>query len=532
MSHPWKTQPRDYQLDVLRTSWALRAYFLAWEPGVGKSKPIADQAAALYLRGEIKQLLVVAPKGVHFNWVDDQLPTHMPDETNYYAVAVRADKFDTKWHQQELQRLLTHRGLRILCVNYDALRLKKFLERPKNGRYSGYLWDFVTQAPTMGVLDESRKIKNPDAERTKAALAFSDRLPWKRCADGTPVPKGPHDIYSQVEWLDSDFWRRHGMSSFTAFQRRYTKYKESKIPMVIGGKPITQKAFNSDGTPKIDPKTGKQAVEPRYVMLEDGYKNLDDLHEKLKPLMSRLRKEDVLKELPAKIYQYRPFELSAKQRAHYEELREKFLTEVDGETVTATIAMVRLLRLAQVTSNYLPVGHEGLGTRRMAVIDEKDNPRLESLLDQLDELPGQTVIWCRFVEDTRIITSALDDCKLTWARFDGQTSDDDRRRYVAEFKGGDKQYMVARPSSGLGSGFTLTNAHYVVYYNNEPGLDARVQSEDRVHRLGQTVPPTIVDMVARGTVDKRIVEGLRAGWDVASLITDGHLREWLQEAPK
>lgn len=524
MSHPWKTQPREYQLAALRHSWAMRAYFFAWEPGVGKSKPICDQAAALYFRGDIKRLLVVAPKGVHFSWVDDQLPTHMPDETNYYAVAVRADKFETKWHQQELQRLLTHRGLAVLCVNYDALRLKKFLERPKNGRYTGYLWDFVTTAPTMGVLDESRKIKNPDAERTKAAQSFADRLPWKRCADGTPVPKGPPDIYSQVEWLDSDFWRRHGIVSFTAFQRRYTKYKPSRIPMVIGGKPILQKAWNDDGTPRLD-ASGKQVMEPRYVALEDGYKDLDDLHAKLQPIMSRLRKEDVLKELPAKIYQYRPFELSKKQRAHYEELREKFLTVVDGETVTATIAMVRLLRLAQVTSNYVPVGHEGLGTRRMAVIDEEDNPRLEALLDQLDEMPGQVVIWCRFREDTRIITSALSDAHLTWAKFDGETSDDDRRRYVAEFKAGDKQYMVARPSSGLGSGFTLTNAHYAVYYNNDPSLDVRIQSEDRIHRLGQTVPPTIVDLVARGTVDKKIVENLRAGWDVASLVTDNRLRE-------
>src|SRR5438045_6670617 len=69
----------------------------------------------------------------------------------------------------------------------------------------------------------------------------------------------------------------------------------------------------------------------RKVEVKVCYRNLEDLSAKISPISSRLLKEDVLKELPPKTYQVRPFEMSKKQRATYDELRTQYMVEIEGE---------------------------------------------------------------------------------------------------------------------------------------------------------------------------------------------------------
>ena len=86
--------------------------------------------------------------------------------------------------------------------------------------------------------------------------------------------------------------------------------------------------------------------------------------------------------------------------------------------------------------------------------------------------------------------------------------------------------MVATPQAG-GKGNTWTVANLVVYYSNTYDLEARAQSEDRPHRDGQTQKVTYVDLVARGTVDEKILQALRKKIDMATIISGDNYREWL-----
>jgi len=79
-----------------------------------------------------------------------------------------------------------------------------------------------------------------------------------------------------------------------------------------------------------------------------------------------------------------------------------------------------------------------------------------------------------------------------------------------------------------GRGITLTAANTVIYYSNNYSLEMRQQSEDRAHRVGQTNPVTYIDLIARGTLDDKIIQALLAKRNIANEILHDDLEDWIQ----
>ena len=79
IDYDYKTQPFDHQRDALEESWykTYHAYFM--EMGTGKSKVAIDNIGVLYIEGDLNAALIVAPKGVYDNWVQGEIPAHLPD---------------------------------------------------------------------------------------------------------------------------------------------------------------------------------------------------------------------------------------------------------------------------------------------------------------------------------------------------------------------------------------------------------------------------------------------------------------------
>ena len=78
-SFVFKTQPYAHQLSALEVSCDREEFALFMEMGTGKSKVLIDNIAYLYGKGSINAVLIVAPKGVYNNWVEKELPQHLPD---------------------------------------------------------------------------------------------------------------------------------------------------------------------------------------------------------------------------------------------------------------------------------------------------------------------------------------------------------------------------------------------------------------------------------------------------------------------
>ena len=139
---------------------------------------------------------------------------------------------------------------------------------------------------------------------------------------------------------------------------------------------------------------------------------------------------------------------------------------------------------------------------------EGPNAKLESLLGLLEELPREkkVIIWARYVSELRMIAQALGraNCVMYWGEVAAKDRNDNIDRFMTESA---CRYFVGNTKVGK-YGFTLTAAEHVVYFSNDFSAEARWQSEDRVHRIGQTKSVTITDLMAVDTIDQPVLDSL------------------------
>lgn len=473
----FKTKPFAHQLQAFNLSKDSEAYALLMEQGTGKTKVGIDTAAHLYLKGEIDALLVIAPNGVHRNWIDDELPDHMAEDVSWCGMIYRSGQANNKGFKRDFDELIGFTGLAVLAINIDALITKRGKE---------VLKAFVRGRCVLGIVDESTDIKTPSAKRTRAARGLAKHLPYRRILTGTPTGNGnPLDLYSQFAFLDPDIL---GHKTYTGYKHEFANIETVYIP---GRRPF-----------------------PKVI----GYKNLDKLKARIAPYSFRVTKDDAL-DLPPKLFQKRYFELSKEQARLYTELRSNFMAEMDGSIIAAPMVMTRMMRLQQISCGYVGTGDPDAPPRPVP----GPNPRLDALKNVLEQYPGPTIIWCRFRPDIDEIMKLLG---KTAVRYDGSVSEEDRAEGKRMFMSGEAEYFVGNPVAG-GRGLTLHRAKNVVYYSNYFSYETRVQSEDRAHRIGLKHPVTYIDIIGEGTVDEKIVKSLREKLEISNLITGDNAREWI-----
>ncbi len=495
LAHMAKLKPFKHQARFVRAHWDDPFYALHWEQGTGKTKALLDNATKLHKRGEIDGVLVVAPNGVHRNWVTDEIPLHA---TNMHGAFFTSGKAKTQKHKRMMNAALES-DFPLIAMSFEGFMTKAGTDYAKK---------FFKNRKVMFIVDESTGIKTPGAKRTKRIVAAGKLVEYRRNATGTPVANSPLDIYSQFLFLDQNFWKARGFSNYYVFKNYFGIWVKG-VNKQQGGR------------------------EFQHCV---GFRNLEELHEMIAPYASRVTKDEVL-DLEPKLYSKRYFELTKEQRRVYGELKDQAITFVDkydaerervlteGGTpdpliVAAPLAIVRLLRLHQVTSGYLPADDEDEETM---VPLGTSNPRLECLMTLLEEVPHSAIIWARFRHDIDLIMERLGERAV---RYDGKVNDEDRAKNKAAFNAGDAQFFVGNPAAG-GKGLTLITARTVIYYNNDFRLENRLQSEDRAHRIGQKYPVNVVDIIAPDTVDEHIVKALRNKVNVARVVTGDNLKEWI-----
>ena len=99
----FKTKPFEHQKDALKKCWNKKSFAVFAEMGTGKTKIALDNACILYGKGSIDRLLVVAPKGTYMNWVDQEIPVHVPDYIEKEVLAWKPSNSE-KYKSQLLMR--------------------------------------------------------------------------------------------------------------------------------------------------------------------------------------------------------------------------------------------------------------------------------------------------------------------------------------------------------------------------------------------------------------------------------------------
>ena len=480
MNYKFKTKPYAHQITALEKSWnkAHFAYFM--EMGTGKSKVLIDNIAMLYDKGKINGALIVAPKGVYQNWFDIEIPNHMPTHIEKKMVLWKASFMKgNEIVSKEVDALFeTGTDLHILVMNVEALSTKNGVT---------FANKFLSCHETLMAIDESTTIKNPDAIRTRSIVQLGRSAKYRRILTGSPVTKSPLDLYKQCEFLNEGLL---DYTSYYAFKSRYSVLRTANF----GG---------------------------RSVQIVVGYKNLDELSERIEQFSYRVLKEDCL-DLPSYSFTKRIIQLSKEQQKIYQSMKQLALAQQNGKLMTTATALVQLMRLHQITCGHFKSDD---GT-----IQKIKNERLDALMDILSEVENKAIIWAHYKYDIEVIVEAIkkEYGPDSYVTYYGDTPSEIRQNNIKLFQDENSKvrFLIGTPQTG-GYGITLTAGNVMIYYSNGYDLEKRTQSEARINRAGQKRKMTYIDIIAEDTVDEKIVDALRKKIDIASKVMGEELKDWI-----
>jgi SNF2 family DNA or RNA helicase len=313
------------------------------------------------------------------------------------------------------------------------------------------LQNIMKQNQTLCILDESSKIKNPKANRTKNLMQFD--FSYKMIMTGTEITNSVLDIFSQFEFLKKGFW---GFRSFYSFRARYAILKEMQI----------------------------QAGRTFKVVV--GFQRVDEIAKRIAPYSFRIKKEQCL-DLPEKIQQTVKLKMNKEQEKIYFQLKNDLYAEYKDTELTVQNKVSLFLRFRQITGGFMPESGELIG---------KSNPKLDFIIDDSEDYTDKFIIWCCFRAEVSYIKSKLNSC----ARYDGECKE---MSFFQDHGERGAKYFAANMQTGA-FGLNLQFCSNVYYFTRSLSLEENLQSEDRTHRIGQKNNCLYKSLVMENTIDERV----------------------------
>lgn len=499
-----KTKGMKHQLEALRrmeehdkqfnSVYGDSFFALHMEMGTGKTWVFLARAEALHKRGKIDGMLVIAPRGVHTNWVLREIPQHL--EVDHVARSWRtgAGKREREELAEAMQlpkrgRIKKNGKLRILAINIDAIGTKDGYDLCRR---------FCQTFKVMIVIDEATRIKNEGTSRHAYAMKLGSLVSHRYEGTGLPITNKPNDLYGQFEWMQSGLL---GTTSYRAFVAEYNVLMDPSEDWAM--KKLIEK------NPRM---RYAQIVKKDDITGKPLYRNLDKLNALLAPHAYRVLKKDCL-DLPDKIFKQVYFELTPKQRAVYRTMEDDLRYEMEDGNIVGVTRLTVIAKLQQITSGFVML--KGANT---VTFEKADNPRLAALKGMMEDFEGaKVIIWAWFKEEIKAIAELMNELGRKAVQYHGDIRDKDREAAIDDFQTGDVDTFIGNQASG-GIGITLTAASDVIYYSNNYNLEHRAQSEDRAHRQGQRRKVTYYDLIAEDTIDDTISLALQTKTDLAAAV--------------
>ena len=359
-------------------------------------------------------------------------------------------------------RHMTGTALQVVVVNYEsAWRLEKALTA----------WH-----PDLIIADEGHKIKTHNIAASKAMHRMGAKASYRLLLTGTVITNKAIDVFSQYKFLNPAIYG----NSFYAFRNRY-------FDMVGYGNhtPVLKKSMESE------------------------------LTEKLHSISYRATKAECL-DLPETTDVIRQIELEPAALRIYRGLVKESYAELAGGEVTATNILTRLLRLSQLTGGFL-------GNDETAAVEQVSAAKLSALEDILDGAVAEgkkLVIIARFIPEIRAICKLLEKRGLGYSCITGEVKNRDEQ--VARFQKEPEVMAFVGQIATAGLGITLTAASTMVFYSLDYSMSNFEQTKARIHRVGQRMPCTYLYLVARGTVDEKVLAALESKADLARTLVDDY----------
>jgi len=464
-----KFQPMKHQQVSLDHAINMDEYGLFYEQGLGKTFTTINLATAWRMNNQINAVVVVCPSSIKLVW-EDELEDHCPIDHQVHAMMAgkykKVDKFleepnDFKW----------------LIVGVEAL---------SQGGAIDYMKKFLMTHNCLMVIDESSTIKTPNKTRTDRCIDAGLLAKKRMILSGTSITQGIEDLYTQLRFLNPDII---GFNSFFTFRANYCVTMTQEVGFK-NGRPIT-------------------------VQKIIGYQNEDELIKSISPYVTRVEKVDAL-DLPEKVYQKRYVEMSKQQLKVYTEMKQELFMEVGGQEYEVTTVLEQMLRLQQITGGFYPFDD---GEKIIAEPIPGKNAKIEELKKVMEETQGKVVIWCMFRHEIEAVAEALRKMEIKTVQFHGGCDDTEKKFAVHSFRK-DPEVKVFLATKAAARGLTLIEASTSIYYSVGYSLEDYEQSQDRIHRIGQTDPCTYIHLICPRTIDVKALIALRDKKNVAQIVYD------------
>ena len=484
-------------------------YALFCEQGTGKTRMTIDALNALFEREKISKVIVATPNSVIYSWISDLKKFCVVPYRAFPAITKKREAirewldaprnalnfliigYDFLWrlfpdlrtgrdielykedNEKELQSLLRACKKAYRSREYRKKLKEKLLEKllsESSVSKKAVLQDTLLMLDILDevdvvIADESQRIKTNSAKRTKAFLITAFNAKRKYLLSGTPITNSPVDIFSQAKFLH--FFMIPTLSKFKTY------------------------FVNTVNTGRYEMVKGlKREKEEEFKRFLNSFAFI-------------VKKQDVLKDLPEKLFVTREVVLSEKASKVYKALETEMAAEVSVAVkleeqaksvseeekdkkkeiqkqliTTAAHILTKIIRLNQLTGGFI-------------VDDDESEPypidkaKIEAVLEILEELGDKKVIiWGNYKYEILRLYKEIAKAGYKVAYITGDVSVKKRKEILSDFQNGDLQVLIANPAT-LSTGVTLTATDVAIYYSLTYKLEDFLQSQDRIHRIGQ-----------------------------------------------
>jgi superfamily II DNA or RNA helicase len=318
----------------------------------------------------------------------------------------------------------------------------------------------IEQYETYGfrycILDEAQHIKNPASRNARSVKEI--KAETRFALTGTPMENNLYELWSVFDFVLPGY-----LFSYSRFNEKYVQPASS----------------------------------------EDGSAALADLSRQIRPFLLRRLKKDVLNELPDKIENTMLADLTEEQKKLYLAHLHDVKGEIDKEIAEAGFEKSRIRILAALTRLRQLCCHPALFVENYEGESGKMQ-LLEEILQESIEGGHRILLFSQFTGVLHLIRKRLEALKIAHLYLDGSTPVTERGYLVHSFNEGlGKVFLISLKAGG--TGLNLTGADTVIHFDPWWNPAVEDQATDRSYRIGQKKSVYVMKLVARGTIEEKIL---------------------------
>ncbi|NMM63441.1 DEAD/DEAH box helicase [Clostridium sp. P21] len=295
------------------------------------------------------------------------------------------------------------------------------------------------------IIDEAQNIKNDTAQNTITVKSIKAKVRF--ALTGTPIENNLMELWSIFDFI---------------------------MPGYLYSKQVFEKKFINDDC------------------------DLDNLKLSIKPFILRRTKKEVIKDLPDKIEKKILVEMASAQKSIYSAYIKDVRTKVKNNSQGKIEIFSYLTRLRQICLDPSIVFNEykgGNGKLKVAL----------SLVEEHIDSSGKILLFSQFTSVLKKIRESLQEKDIDYFYLDGSTASKERVKLVNEFNSSDNVKVFLISLKAGGTGLNLTSANLVIHFDPWWNPAVEDQATDRAHRIGQKSVVEVIKLVARGTIEEKII---------------------------